>query len=83
MMGSVSEAFEILKPQICSTHVHDNDKVRDSHLWPGEGTINWREAMELFRSAPKKPPLLLELEENEKINPLEKLGGIFEKLETA
>jgi sugar phosphate isomerase/epimerase len=83
MMSSVGESFEILRTQICSTHVHDNDKVKDSHLWPGAGTINWKEAMELFRSAPQKPPLLLELEENEKINPLEKLGPTFEKLETA
>jgi sugar phosphate isomerase/epimerase len=83
MMGSVREAFEILRAQICSTHVHDNDKVRDSHLWPGEGTIDWKEAMELLSTAPKKPPLLLELEENEKVNPLEKLGPTFDKLEAA
>ena len=81
MMGSVREAFEIVRAQICSTHVHDNDKVRDSHLWPGEGTIDWKEAMELLRSAPKKPPVLLELEENEKVNPLDKLEPTFEKLE--
>jgi sugar phosphate isomerase/epimerase len=83
MMSSVGEAFEILRAQICSTHVHDNDRVKDSHLWPGAGTINWKEAMELFRAAPQKPPLLLELEENEKVNPLEKMGPTFDKLETA
>jgi sugar phosphate isomerase/epimerase len=83
MMSSVSEAFGILRPQICSTHVHDNKKVQDSHLWPGEGTINWKEAMELLRSAPKTPALMLELESDEKVNPLEKLGATFDKLETA
>jgi sugar phosphate isomerase/epimerase len=83
MMGSMSEAFEIVRQQVRSTHVHDNNKVQDSHLWPGEGNINWKEAMELLRSAPQTPPLLLELEANEKVNPLEKLGGTFEKLETA
>src|SRR5712672_3748733 len=36
MMTSVREAFEILRKQICSTHVHDNNKDRDSHLWPGK-----------------------------------------------
>jgi hypothetical protein len=36
-----------------------------------------------LRSAPQKPPLLLELEGDEKVNPLEKLGATFEKLETA
>jgi len=82
MMGSISEAFEIVRQQVCSTHVHDNNKVQDSHLWPGEGTIDWKQAMELLRSAPQTPPLLLELEANEKVNPLEKLGATFEKLQT-
>jgi sugar phosphate isomerase/epimerase len=68
---------------VCSTHVHDNDKLHDSHLWPGQGTVDWKEAMELLRSAPQTPALLLELEENEKVNPLEKLGETFEKLEAA
>ncbi len=81
MMGSVSEAFEILRPHIRSTHVHDNDRLKDSHLWPGQGNINWKEAIELLRSAPQKPPLLLELGEDEKVNPLEKLAETFDKLE--
>ena len=83
MMSSVSEAFEILRPHIRSTHVHDNDRLKDSHLWPGQGNINWKEAMELLRSEPQKPPLLLELGEDEKVNPLEKLGETFDKLESA
>jgi endonuclease IV len=40
IMSDVLQAFEILKGHICSTHVHDNAKDRDSHLWPGEGSIN-------------------------------------------
>jgi sugar phosphate isomerase/epimerase len=83
MMSSVSEAFEILRNYICSTHVHDNDKDKDSHLWPGEGTIDWKQAMELLRSAPQTPPMLLELGEDEKVNSLEKLQRTFDKLESA
>jgi sugar phosphate isomerase/epimerase len=82
MMSSVRESFEILRNQIYSTHVHDNDKDKDLHLWPGQGTIDWKEAVELLRSAPQRPPLLLELGENEKVNALEKLGETFDKLET-
>ena len=81
IMSSVHEAFEILRNYIRSTHVHDNARDRDSHLWPGSGTIDWKEAMELLRSAPQKPPLLFELETDEKVNPLEKFGATFEKLE--
>lgn len=83
MMSSVPEAFEIAKPLIHSTHVHDNKKDKDSHLWPGDGTIQWEEAMELLSSAPHKPPLLLEIEADEKVNPLEKVKATFEKLDAA
>jgi sugar phosphate isomerase/epimerase len=83
MMSSVGEAFEIVRKHVASTHVHDNAKDKDSHLWPGQGTIDWKAAMELLRSAPQTPPLLLELEADDKVNPLEKLGPTFEKLETA
>jgi len=81
IMSSVLEGFEVLKSHICSTHVHDNDKMKDSHLWPGQGSIDWKHAMELLRSAPQTPPLLLELGEDEKVNPLEKLRETFDKLE--
>lgn len=82
LMTSVREAFEIVRNHVRSTHVHDNAKDKDSHLWPGAGTVDWKEAMELLRSAPQTPPLLFELEWDEKVNPLEKLAPAFEKLET-
>ena len=63
--------------------MHDNAKDRDSHLWPGQGSINWKEAMELLRSAPNTPPLLLEIEEDEKANPVDSMGEAFRKLEIA
>jgi sugar phosphate isomerase/epimerase len=81
LMSSVAEAFEIVKAHVRSTHVHDNAKDRDAHLWPGQGSINWKEAMDLLRSAPNTPPLLLEIESDEKVNPLDKMGDVFEKLE--
>ena len=80
MMGDVASAFETVKNHIHSTHVHDNDKLKDSHLWPGDGTIDWKSTLELLNQAPHKPPLLLEIEENEKINSIEKMGEIFGNL---
>jgi len=38
--------------------------------------------MELLRSAPHTPPLLLEIEADEKVNPTEKMQEVFDKLET-
>jgi sugar phosphate isomerase/epimerase len=81
LMSSIPEAFEILKPYICSTHVHDNQKDKDSHLWPGKGNINWSETMPLLRSAPQVPPLLLEIEGEEKVSPADKMAEAFDKLE--
>jgi len=83
MMTDVPQAFETLKGYIHSTHVHDNAKDRDAHLWPGAGSIDWKQAIELLRSAPQTPPLLLEIEENEKINPIEKMSETFKKLDAA
>jgi sugar phosphate isomerase/epimerase len=82
MMGDVAQAFETVKNHIRSTHVHDNAKDRDSHLWPGAGSIDWKQAMELLRSAPHTPPLLLEIEEDERISPPEKMAETFQKLES-
>jgi sugar phosphate isomerase/epimerase len=81
MMSTVPEAYETVKSYIHSAHVHDNAKANDSHLWPGSGSIDWKQAMELLRAAPHTPPLLLEVEGDEKINPVEKMSETFEKLE--
>src|SRR5580698_9478840 len=81
LMTDVPQAFETLKSHIHSTHVHDNARDRDSHLWPGNGSIDWKQAMELLRKAPHQPPLLLEIEGEEKISPAEKMGAAFRKLE--
>jgi sugar phosphate isomerase/epimerase len=80
IMSDVPVAFETLKNHIHSTHVHDNAKDRDSHLWPGDGSIDWKRTLDLLSEAPHKPPLLLEIEENEKINPIEKMSEIFGNL---
>jgi sugar phosphate isomerase/epimerase len=83
IMTDVPQAFETVKNYVRSTHVHDNAKDRDAHLWPGSGTIDWKQAMELVRSAPNTPPLLLEIEEDEKISPPEKMAQVFGQLEQA
>jgi sugar phosphate isomerase/epimerase len=76
----VPQAFETVKAYIHSTHVHDNAKDKDAHLWPGAGTINWKETLDLLSQAPNRPPLLLEIDADEKINPIEKMGEIFGNL---
>ena len=81
MSPGIPQAFETLKPFIRSTHVHDNDQQRDEHLWPGSGTIDWKETLALLRSAPHVPPLLLEIEGVEGENVSEKMAETFSRLE--
>ncbi len=83
IMSDIPQAFETLKNYIRSTHIHDNAKDRDSHLWPGNGSIDWKQTMELLRSAPHTPPLVLEIEHDEKVNPVEKMKPTFDKLQSA
>ncbi len=67
MTGNIAREFEQMKPRIRSTHLHDNDGVNDSHLFPGLGTINWEKAMQMLEpglsSESFQYPLLLELRE--------------------
>jgi sugar phosphate isomerase/epimerase len=57
----IAAEFELMKERIRSTHIHDNDGQTDAHLFPGQGTIDWKHAMGLLRSRPDQYPLLLEL----------------------
>jgi sugar phosphate isomerase/epimerase len=57
----VRQSFEIMQDKIRSTHLHDNHGERDEHLWIGDGTIDWDEAMSLLRTAPHVPAMLLEI----------------------
>ena len=47
MMSSVHQAFSVLEGRIRSTHIHDNKRDKDSHLWPGEGTMDWEQTMQI------------------------------------
>ena len=87
MNEGVAAAFGILKDRIRSTHLHDNNGVEDSHLWPLHsqgGTIDWSETMALLRSYPQQYPLLLELRDYPEFplpQSLDLVQQIFEKLE--
>jgi len=83
MMGSVGEAFEMMKKHIRSTHIHDNNKDRDAHLWPGDGSINWSEAMQLLRTAPHVPALLMEIEGEGKTDIPQGMAAAFQKMSQA
>jgi sugar phosphate isomerase/epimerase len=57
----VAEAIATLGPHIASVHVHDNHAIKDEHLWPGEGSIDWRFAVEALKALPSAPAAVLEI----------------------
>jgi sugar phosphate isomerase/epimerase len=77
----IAPAFETLRDLIRTTHVHDNTGERDSHLWPGKGSIDWKDTLALLRTAPHVPPLVLEIEGVEGENVSEKMAEAYNQLE--
>ena len=81
MMSSVSEGFEILRNYIRSTHVHDNAKDKDSATCGrGREPSTGRKLSNYCATAPQTPPLLLEIGDDEKGNPLEKARGSLRQI---
>jgi sugar phosphate isomerase/epimerase len=83
LMSSVHQAFGVLEDRIRSTHVHDNRRDRDSHLWPGDGDIDWSQTMQSLSSAAHRPALLLEVEGEEAMDVPAKMAEAFSRLEAA
>ena len=83
LAAGVTPTFAALKEHIRSTHVHVNQHDRDSHLWPGEGNIAWKDAMALLRSAPQAPPQLMEIDGEGKGDIVKGMAEAFRRLEAA
>jgi sugar phosphate isomerase/epimerase len=81
----VEAEFQIMKPRIRSTHLHDNNGKDDMHLPPivgTGGTIDWKNTMQLLRTGQDQFPLLLELKDHGNLpHPLDTAMEIFDRLE--
>ena len=76
--------FQLMKPRIRSTHVHDNNGKDDNQRRCSErgGTIDWKNTMRLLRGGHDQFPLLLELKDrNDMPHPLDSVMEIFDRLE--
>ncbi|PYP91001.1 MAG: sugar phosphate isomerase/epimerase [Candidatus Angelobacter sp. Gp1-AA117] len=80
IMSSVHQAFGVLESRIRSTHVHDNHRERDAHLWPSEGNIDWPQTMESLHAAPHVPAVLLEIEGVEGADVSAKMTQTYQQL---
>jgi sugar phosphate isomerase/epimerase len=65
--SGVAAAIELLGPRIAQLHLHDNHgafapsaEMKDEHLWPGEGTIDWPTVLPILSALPEATPAILE-----------------------
>ena len=62
----LEKSFAPMKELVLSMHLHDNHGDKDEHLLPYEGSIDWKAAIPLLKSAPNGNgplPVVLELKE--------------------
>ncbi len=64
MTVGVSEAIATLGTHIGSVHAHDNHGLKDEHLWPGSGTIDWAATATALKGLPETPAIVLEIGNN-------------------
>ncbi|MGH9467354.1 MAG: sugar phosphate isomerase/epimerase family protein [Terriglobales bacterium] len=78
--GGVGTSWERLAARVRSTHLHDNHGSLDEHLWPGDGTIDWKE---LMLKLPASLPRVLEVGDlpgNQKMDLRARLRACADKL---
>ncbi len=57
----IAEAVAVLNQRIVSLHVHDNHGLKDEHLWPGDGTIDWTAAAKSLITLASPPAAVMEI----------------------
>lgn len=57
----VTESISTLGKRIAQLHVHDNHGLKDEHLWPGDGTIDWPATLDALKQLPTPPAAVLEI----------------------
>jgi Sugar phosphate isomerases/epimerases len=50
--------------RIAQVHAHDNKGMKDDHLWPGDGTIDWAATVESLKNLKESPAIVLEISQN-------------------
>jgi len=82
----VASSLSEVNGYVRSSHLHDNKGDRDAHLWPGDGTIQWDDALGGLKAAPQVPAGVLEIHYNlgESIETVgDKAKKAFERMDSA
>jgi sugar phosphate isomerase/epimerase len=66
--SGLAAAMELLGPRVAQLHLHDNHgpfaphtDMKDEHLWPGEGSIDWAAVSASLSALPAATPGVLEI----------------------
>lgn len=78
MTVGVADAITTLGNRIASVHVHDNHGIKDEHLWPGGGNIDWSATVKGLKALATPPATVLEISQNVPDEPAA-LPGCIEK----
>ena len=83
MTHGLHPAFETLRTQIASTHVHDNHGEKDEHLMPFDGGIDWTEAVRDLRRGEGQFPVLFEVRDyGPETTSLSRLAEVMDRMES-
>ena len=61
MTVGVPAAIATLGDRIVQVHAHDNHGMKDEHLWPGDGSIDWPATTAALNALAAPPAIVLEL----------------------
>lgn len=60
----VDAAIASMGNHIAQVHTHDNHGVKDEHLWPGDGSIDWPTTVQALKNLSEPPAIVLEISYN-------------------
>lgn len=82
MGEGVMGSWEKVKRYVRSTHLHDNHRQKDDHLFPFEGGIDWKAFAPALSAAGPDLPWLFEIHDpSSSADPLQEAGQVFDRLE--
>jgi sugar phosphate isomerase/epimerase len=61
MTVGIPQAIGTFGARIVQVHAHDNHGLKDEHLWPGEGNIDWPATAAALNALTAPPAVVLEL----------------------
>jgi sugar phosphate isomerase/epimerase len=61
MTCGVTEAISAVGSRLAAVHVHDNHGLKDDHLWPGDGAIDWPAVATALNALARPPAMVAEI----------------------